>query len=87
MSYGSVNVDASYGSVNVNSFFLSSFSMRQTVMFKGKQEKAREELFTVSVEKKVIIFYHFFCWQIKYINNQLAISDVFPHDYPLGLDD
>lgn len=54
MSYGSVNVDA-------NSFFLSSFSMRQTVMFKGKQEKAREELFTVSVEKKVIIFYHFFC--------------------------
>ena len=35
--------------------------MRQTVMFKGKQEKAREELFTVSVEKKVIIFYLFFC--------------------------
>jgi len=45
MSYGSVNVDA-------NSFFLSPFSMRRTIMFKGKQEKASEELFTVSVEKK-----------------------------------
>ena len=59
--------------------------MRRTVMFKGIQEKASEELFTVSVEKKVIIFYHFFCWQIKYINNQLAISDV--SLYPLGLHD
>ena len=59
--------------------------MRRTVMFKGIQEKASEELFTVSVEKKVIIFYHFFCWQIKYINNQLAISDV--SRYPFGLHD
>ena len=54
--------------------------MRRTIMFKGKQEKASEELFTVSVAKKVIIFYHFFGWQIKYINNQLAISGVFRHD-------
>lgn len=47
MSYGSVNVDT-------NGFFLSPFSMRQTIMFKGKLEKASEELFTVSVAKKVI---------------------------------
>ena len=50
MSYGSVNVDA-------NSFFLSPLSMRRTFMFKGKQQKASEELFTVSVEKKKVSFF------------------------------
>lgn len=47
-------------------------------MFKGKQEKASEELFKVSVEKKMIdnFFIFFFCWQIKYINNQSPISGV-----------
>ena len=50
MSYGSVNVDA-------NSFFLSPLSMRRTFMFKGKQQKASEELFTVSVEKKKFLFF------------------------------
>ena len=54
--------------------------MRRTVMFKGIQEKASEELFTVSVEKKVIIFYHFFVDKL----NTLTISWLFL-TYPVTL--